>query len=137
LDAGLGTVASQRPIPLRFSATQAFKAGFGAPSTTIITPAGGTTLVVAKSNNEKIRDDHWLVDFAVGRDFGLGNSNAQWKIGLRVPDLRAKLTASGTVATRGAAVGPFNTQQNATFVGAGPRLGVEGSTPLSAGWSLD
>ena len=32
------------------------KAGFGAPSTTIITPAGGTTLVVAKSNNEKIRD---------------------------------------------------------------------------------
>src|SRR5262249_19529068 len=73
--------------------TQAFKAGFGAPSTTIITPAGGTTLVVAKSNNEKIRDDHWLVDFAVGRDFGLGNSNAQWKIGLRVADLRARLTA--------------------------------------------
>jgi len=117
--------------------TQAFKAGFGAPSTTIITPAGGTTLVVAKSNNEKIRDDHWLVDFAVGRDFGLGNSNAQWKIGLRVADLRARLTASGTVATTGAALGPFNTQQNATFVGAGPRLGVEGSTPLSAGWSLD
>ena len=85
MDAGLGTVASQRPIPLRFSATQAFKAGFGAPSTTIITPAGGTTLVVAKSNNEKIRDDHWLVDFAVGRDFGLGNSNAQWKIGFVSP----------------------------------------------------
>jgi len=62
---------------------------------------------VAKSNNEKIRDDHWLVDFAVGRDFGLGNSNAQWKIGLRVADLRARLTASGTVATTGAALGPL------------------------------
>src|SRR5215471_14093944 len=113
--------------------TQAFKAGFGAPSTTIITPAGGTTLVVAKSNNEKIRDDHWLVDFAVGRDFGLGNSNAQWKIGLRVADLRARLTATGTVATTGATVGPFNTQQNATAVLVGERHTSQTTFPTPIG----
>ena len=107
-------------------------------STTLIVPTG-TTLVAIASNNEKIRDDHWLVDFAVGRDLGLGNgSNAQWKLGLRVADLRAKLTANGSVSTTPiAAAGPFNTQQTATFVGAGPRLGVDGSTQLGGGWSLD
>jgi len=67
----------------------------------------------------------------------LGNVNAQWKLGLRVTDLRAKLTASGTLQTTSAVVGVFSTQQNATFVGAGPRLGVEGSTPLGGGWSID
>jgi hypothetical protein len=105
---------------------------------TIIVPSG-TTFVGTLTNNEKIRDEHWVVDFAIGRDFGLGNANAQWKLGLRVVDLRARLTASGISNTTGALVfnPPFNTQQNATFVGAGPRFGVEGSTPLAAGWSFD
>ena len=80
-----------------------------------------------------------MVDFAIGRDFGLGNANAQWKLRLRVVDLRARLTAGGITNTTGASVNniAFNTQQNATFVGAGPRLGVEGSNPLTAGWSFD
>lgn len=118
--------------------TQAFHAGIGGgASTTLITPGGGTTLITTASNNEKIRDDHWLVDFAVGRDFGLGNANAQWKLGLRVADLRSRLTASGPLSVSLGTVGTFATQQNATFVGAGPRLGVEGSTPLGGGWSID
>jgi hypothetical protein len=118
----------------RYGTAQKTKAFNG--STTLIVPAG-TTLIATTSNNEKIRDDHWLVDFAVGRDFGLGNGNAQWKLGLRVADLRAKLTASGSVSTTPIASGPFNTQQVATFVGVGPRLGVDGSTQLGGGWSLD
>jgi hypothetical protein len=107
---------------------------------TIVIPSG-TTFVGTLTNNEKIRDDHWLVDFAVGRDFGLGNANAQWKLGLRVVDLRARLTASGVANTTGGTpavvFNPFTTQQDATFVGAGPRLGVDGSTPLGGGWSID
>jgi hypothetical protein len=104
----------------------------------IILPVG-TTFVGTLANNEKIRDEHWVVDFAVGRDFGLGNANAQWKLGLRVVDLRGRLTASGVANTTGAVVNnnSFTVQQDATFVGAGPRFGVEGSTPLSAGWSFD
>jgi hypothetical protein len=116
--------------------TRSFKAGFGAPSTTLITPGGGTTFIATASNNEKIRDDHWLVDFAVGRDLGIG-SNTQWQIGLRVADLRAKLTASGPLSVSAGTVGTFSTRQDATFVGAGPRLGVNGSIPLGAGWSID
>ena len=119
----------------RYGTAQRTQAFHG--STTLIVPTG-TTLIAIASNNEKIRDDHWLVDFAVGRDLGLGNgSNAQWKIGLRVADLRAKLTASGSVATTPGGTGVFNTVQKATFVGAGPRLGVDGSTPLGGGWSID
>jgi hypothetical protein len=117
--------------------TQGFNS-FGAGFEHIVLPVG-TTFVGTITNNEKIRDEHWVVDFAIGRDFGLGNANAQWKLGLRVVDLRARLTAGGITNTTGASVRniTFNTQQNATFVGAGPRLGVEGSTPLAAGWSFD
>lgn len=107
---------------------------------TIVIP-GGTTFVGTLTNNEKIRDEHWVVDFAIGRDFGLGNANAQWKLGLRVVDLRARLTASGVSNTTGGTpavvFNPFTIQQDATFVGVGPRFGVEGSTPLAQGWSFD
>jgi hypothetical protein len=108
--------------------------------------AGGTTVTL--SGNQKIREDHWLVDFAVGRDFGLGNANAQWKLGLRVADLRSKLNANINVtATTFTPVGLVSVasvhktvvgfQQRSTFVGAGPRFGVEGSTPLGGSWSFD
>jgi hypothetical protein len=43
-------------------------------------------------------------------------------------------TTGGTPAV---VFNPFTIQQDATFVGAGPRFGVEGSTPLAQGWSFD
>lgn len=93
-----------------------------------------------------MKEDHWLLDFAVGRDFGLGASKAQWTVGVRVADLRAKLTANGTfaavahittVTTPFPANGSFTGQQKSSFFGVGPRLGVEGETPLGGNWALD
>ena len=91
-----------------------------------------------------MREDHWLVDFGIGRDFGLGNSHAMWTLGVRVVDLRSKLNtsghfASGTIsATPGSLnVGVFSSQQKSTFVGAGPRFGVQGDIPLGGQWSID
>jgi hypothetical protein len=119
----------------------------GAPfSLSGASPSGGTTFKAAGSQH--IREDHWLVDFGIGRDFGLGNSNAMWTLGVRVADLRAKLTASGNFTATtftpsgGATVknvikGSFTTQQRATFVGAGPRFGVQGDIPLGNQWSID
>jgi hypothetical protein len=101
---------------------------------------GGTAFSGTATGNENLREDHWLVDFAVGRDFGLGNSNAQWKFGLRIADLRAKLTANGNFAgTFGGSptATPFTLVEKSSFLGAGPRLGVEGSTPLGGAWSFD
>ena len=80
-----------------------------------------------------MREDHWLVDFGIGRNFGLG-SNAMWRLGVRVADLRSKLNINGTTT---ASSGVVNAQQKSRFVGAGPRLGVQGNTPLGGQWSFD
>ena len=112
------------------------------------TPSGGSSFNVAGSQH--IREDHWLIDFGIGRDFGLGNSNAMWTLGIRVADLRAKLTASGNFTATtftppsggGASVknvikGSFSTEQKTSFIGAGPRFGVQGDIPLGNQWSID
>jgi hypothetical protein len=58
--------------------------------------AGGTA--ASASGTQKLREDHWLVDFGIGRDFGLGAGHAIWTLGVRVADLRAKWNANGTFA---------------------------------------
>jgi len=55
---------------------------------------GGTT--ISATGSQRLREDHWLVDFGIGRDFGLGAGKAMWTLGVRVADLRAKWTASGS-----------------------------------------
>jgi hypothetical protein len=62
-----------------------------------------------------------------------------WTLGVRVVDLCAKLTANGNFVTTGATgtTGTFNTVQRSTFVGAGPRFGVQGDIPLGGQWSID
>jgi len=58
-----------------------------------------------------------------------------------VADLRSKLTTNGNFNSEinGAptASGPFSAQEKSTFLGAGPRLGVVGNTPLGGAWSFD
>ncbi|HET7841063.1 MAG TPA: Lpg1974 family pore-forming outer membrane protein [Terriglobia bacterium] len=109
--------------------------------------SGGTTITAA--GNQNLREDHWLVDFGIGRDFGLGNTHAMWTLGVRVADLRAKLTANGSFtattftptggggSTSSVHKGTFSTQQRSTFIGAGPRFGVQGDIPLGGQWSVD
>jgi hypothetical protein len=62
-----------------------------------------------------------------------------WTLGVRVVDLRAKLNSNGTFASSGSPVshGAFSTQEKSTFVGAGPRFGVQGDIPLGNQWSID
>ena len=113
---------------------------------TVASPTGGTTIKTAGSQN--LREDHWLIDFGIGRDFGLGNTHAMWTLGVRVADLRAKLTANGSFTATtftpgiGGTVktvfkGSFSAQERTSFVGAGPRFGVQGDIPLGGPWSID
>jgi hypothetical protein len=109
--------------------------------------AGGTTVTV--NGTQSLREDHWLVDFGVGRDFGLGNGNAMWTFGVRVADLRSKLTSNanftaktftpsvGGMSVASVTKGSFSAQEKSTFVGAGPRFGVQGDIPLGGQWSID
>jgi Legionella pneumophila major outer membrane protein precursor len=106
------------------------------PSSQFSFISGPSTVNV--SENQNLREDHWLVDFGVGRDFGLGN-NAMWTLGVRVADLRSKLSGNFNISTVGPSPSPTTIaiQEKSTFVGAGPRLGVQGDTPLGGQWSID
>jgi hypothetical protein len=110
------------------------------------TVAGGTTTYFGTaSGSQDLRDDHWLVDFAVGREFGLGTTKAQWKLGVRVADLRSKLNVNGSFVGStctaffgcSPAAGVGTGEQKSKFFGVGPRLGVEGETPLGGSWTFD
>ena len=56
------------------------------------------------------------------------------KFGIRIADLSARLRCTFLVTTF-SSIFPF--EQMSKFIGAGPRIGVEGSTPLGGPWSLD
>jgi hypothetical protein len=113
------------------------------------TAASGGGTVVTTTGSQSLREDHWLIDFGIGRDFRLGNTHAMWTLGIRVADLRAKLTSNGSfhattfTATGGGAsvltvfTGAFSAVEKSTFVGAGPRFGVQGDIPLGGPWSID
>jgi opacity protein-like surface antigen len=106
-----------------------------------VVPTGGGT-VVTSIGSQSLKEDHWLVDFGIGRDFGLGNSHAEWTLGVRVADLRARLnvnaktkglSASGTTVSTGVNAA----QERSTFFGVGPRLAAQGDIPLGGQLSID
>jgi hypothetical protein len=108
-------------------------------NTHLAIPSGPTTINVNDSQN--LREDHWLVDFGIGRDFGLGSGHAMWTLGIRVADLRSKLNVNATAVSvlKGNVIGSTTVaaQERSTFVGAGPRFGVQGDVPLGGQFSLD
>jgi hypothetical protein len=106
------------------------------PTSGYFTGAGiGTAFVVGNLNH---KESHAVADFAVGHDIGIGTGQAQLKFGVRVVDLSAKSTATGTIITAvpsgicntvpGCAGGVISFESR--FVGAGPRGSIEGSQPI-------
>jgi hypothetical protein len=104
---------------------------------------------VFASGSDSSREDHWLVDFAVGRDFALGSGTAQGKLGIRVAEIDSMSTGGGRLwgclaATPIAAYpfctkvyGDFSFQSRSRFLGVGPRLGIDGHQPLGGSWVFD
>lgn len=119
-----------------FSQPQAFvgSVGIGTPYTAI-----GVT-----SGSVDNKEYHWLLDFAVGRDFALGSGDVQVKLGVRVADLNSKASANGLF--KGARDGNFaatnvsglvSFEHRSKFLGIGPRLGIDGTAPLGGNWTFD
>ena len=116
-------------------------------------PAGFTTSgtdSIALRNTET----HWQADLAVGRDvLGSGRDAMQLKFGLRIAEFeqnRSALARTSLVETFGAPINiggvPLtglaldsvtNTTIRNSFLGAGPRFGIEGAVPLAENWSFD
>ncbi|MDF3813127.1 MULTISPECIES: Lpg1974 family pore-forming outer membrane protein [Rhodopseudomonas] len=130
----------------------------GAIEAQLLAPAfgPGTTGSSYGSINTDYQESQWLADAAIGRDvLGSGASAMQLKAGLRVAEVVGKTSSLsnsgfnfnfGAPLPLGAGFPPFGsagsstsiaTQTRSSFLGAGPRIGVEGSVPLAGSWAFD
>jgi len=101
------------------------------------------------------RETHWLADLAVGRDIaGSGPAALQLKGGVRVAEFVTRTSTSHITTASGSGLPPvvvpgfptvtaYSLTQSvvgdtrASFLGAGPLIGVEGSIPFAGKWSFD
>jgi hypothetical protein len=101
------------------------------------------------------KETRWLADLAVGRDIaGSGPSALQLKGGFRVAEFVTRNTNSDVLVTTASGLNPLVvpgfppvtgfsttattlTDTRASFLGAGPLIGVEGSVPFAGKWSFD
>lgn len=98
------------------------------------------TKTAAGATSATRKESNWLADFMVGRDLGLGGGPLQIKFGLRVAQIRGTTDGAGLLATTltpSPSNAKFTYHQTNRWTGAGPRLAVEGSAPLTGSWSLD
>lgn len=100
------------------------------------------------------KETHWLADAAVGRDIaGSGPDSLQLKFGFRGGEW-VKTSASNQTTQANAILTPPQTidgilvsqlsqstvnagETRSSFIGVGPRIGIEGAVPLAAGWTFD
>lgn len=128
---------------------------------TIITDKKTTTKKSHDANSGE-EENHFVADFMIGRDLGVGTSSPQLQLGIRIADLYASADAQQTNTTNvttqttkttyySSAVisGPTTTSASSStssstsaawssrFFGVGPRLAYVGSTPIRGHWSFD
>ena len=120
-----------------FSRTESFFGGTSTPFSRTASPIVGTA-----NGSADVKEHHWLVDFAVGREFALGSGMTQVKVGVRVAELYSKVTANefffGSFGPGATTVsGNLAFSNRSRFLGVGPRLGIDGSLPFAGSWSLD
>lgn len=118
-------------------------------------PFVGATIGGSQDIAASYNETHWLADIAVGRDvIGAGPEAMQLKAGIRIAELVGTLRRSNNSNTylNFAApvdllgIGAFSSYsfgsltdstQRDSFLGVGPRIGIEGSLPFADRWSFD
>jgi hypothetical protein len=115
----------------------------GAPDTFSFQNVPASPFIFTNGTNTSHKETHWLVDFMVGRDLGIGG-NTQVKAGVRVANLTAKTKADIAGGTQTQPPSPMilstfsaTPEQTSSFLGFGPRIALEGHTPLRSSWSFD
>jgi len=113
--------------------------------------SGGTGLnslafSATATTEAKLTEWHWHADLGMGYDVISGRAPLQIKFGLRVAEVAAitKTTTNAAFNVQfpiGTTVVTATTNdlftERRTFLGAGPRIGMEGEVPLWWGWTLD
>ncbi|CAL76957.1 conserved hypothetical protein; putative signal peptide [Bradyrhizobium sp. ORS 278] len=111
----------------------------------------GRVITASDTFGATYQESRWLADIAIGRDvFATGPAALQVKGGLRLLDFETRATNSdllrqnasivnfGNAVFTNVDVAQVNDGENRnSFLGAGPRVGVEGSIPFAGRWSLD
>ncbi|WP_342733767.1 Lpg1974 family pore-forming outer membrane protein [Bradyrhizobium sp. B117] len=102
---------------------------------------GGGVLAGTQTFGAGYKETHWLADLAIGHDIaGRGPDALQLKAGLRIAEFTARSSDSNVQAgtVRGISVTQSNfDDRRASFLGAGPLIGLEGSVPFAGKWSFD
>jgi hypothetical protein len=117
-------------------------------SLTILDDDGGGLegVTFSGSTETKLTEWYWHADLGVGYDVFTGPATMQVKFGLRIAEIAArnKTESSGSLSVFDPGLVPaggatFNSTRTVfrSFLGGGPRLGVEGEIPLWANWTLD
>lgn len=95
----------------------------------------------AETSSAAHKETHWLADLAVGRDIaGSGPGALQLKGGVRLAEFVARSSDSDlqTATLAGASSTVLvSTDRRASFLGAGPLVGIEGAVPFAGKWSFD
>ena len=103
-------------------------------------------LSASATTSTNLTERHWHADIGVGYDVLTGPSTLQVKFGLRAAEVAAKTVAdTGATLTVISDLPPEVTTASASnnrtvirsFLGIGPRVGLEGSVPLGGAWTLD
>jgi len=100
-----------------------------------------TIATVSGANRAYRRETHWLADFMVGRDLGLGRGLPSLaRFGVRIAKISGTTSGQATwvvpPAPNGVTERRYYTQTN-TFFGIGPRIEFNGSIPLVPRWAVE
>ncbi len=108
---------------------------------------GGASIALSEAATGTDNETHWLADFTVGRDLGVGRDAMEIKGGIRFAQLTAdtgvastltetlhgltsvKTTGGGTPSTVSLTETSNNTLKS-SFFGAGPVIGAQGAAPI-------
>ena len=110
------------------------------------TSGGGLAFSASATGEAKLTEWHWHTDLGIGYDIISGRAPLQIKFGVRIAEVAAtnKITTNGAFSVQaplGTTVVTATTNDLTTdrrsFLGAGPRIGMEGEVPLYSGWTLD
>jgi hypothetical protein len=127
----------------------------GLASSTITGSLGAGTETFTETFGAAYKETRWLADLAIGRDItGSGPSALQLKGGVRVAEFVTQYSTSDVQDIAASGVAPivvpgfptvtsfsatlsYPNDTRASFLGAGPLIGIEGSVPFAGKWSFD
>jgi opacity protein-like surface antigen len=117
-----------------------------ANSFTIIDPPDPTQIIsISSSTAANLKEYHWQADFGAGYDLIAGPATMQVNFGIRIAEIKAtnrvdsssKVIATENGTPLGSETSSRQDEDVRSFLGIGPRVGIEGMIPLWGAFGFD